>query len=562
MSAKSPLQPAGSGRAGATLGLGCAIPFGGVFFCAGCFALWMMTLRPLAQWASSLDWQPTEAVVLSSELAVSDGSDGDTYRIAIRYRYDWPPRGLAVEADPDAVLGEVPAGGPTRAYESDRYDYSHGSTNVGVDDMRAVVRAHPPGARVICFVDPADPASAVIDRGLPLTTWIGLGFSTPFIVAGLGVIGLAWHARRKTFAAASAPAPGFTAGDGETELACAESRAPALIALLFINLFWNGIVSVFVIIAVKEFGNGFIGWFLPVFLTPFVCVGAMLLAGLVRTALRYRIPPTKVWLETARPRAGELVSIRWILGDPAVHRLRVRLRVVEKASGGEDAAEADLHRELLFDSGERPVPAEGRLTFTPPADGLPPALESPSARFVWELALEGETTRRGGFDDRFNLPVGGPERFDPTPAVEPVRHAGEGVALWTAENFAPGDALVFSVERTADAAPEPTSARLGWFIDGPGKHPGAVVWEAPLRRLAPGEHQTVETRLPLAPWSVYGSLFAVRWRLEILDRKRRPLAHADLVVAPEGKIARLRPRLPEAKGKAKSWWRDIGRPSV
>lgn len=50
----------------------------------------------------------------------------------------------------------------------------------------------------------------------------------------------------------------------------------AIAGLLFINLFWNGIVGVFVVQLVKDFQ-----WFLALFLIPFEVIGLCMIAGLV-----------------------------------------------------------------------------------------------------------------------------------------------------------------------------------------------------------------------------------------------------------------------------------------
>lgn len=559
--------------------LGCAIPFGLVFIVVGCGILWMMILRPLAQVAASLRWQPVEAVVVSSSLHSERGDDGDTYRVAIRYRYDWPPPHVSVEAGPPAVLGAAPAtpGGATRAYESDRYNFSSGHTNVAVHEMRAVVAAHPPGARVVCYVDPTQPESAVIDRSPPLHVWLGFGFAI-FPLAGVGVIGFAWHARRKALSGlplrpdgtpvetndATTVKPGQardpSSSGGILKLAPSEGRASTFLGVGFITLFWNGIVSVFVIIAIKEFGQGFMGWFLPVFLIPFVAVGAVLLAAFIHSLARLFTPPAHLWLETVPPRLGSPAIVRWELRGHGVRRLRVSLHVYEEATytvGTNSTTDrVELVRETLFDSTDALALRQGRLSIALPGDALPPAFHARHNRLAWELAFHGDIPRRADLDDRFLLPVAAPAALTPALAdATPVAHPGDGLTLWTAENFAPGDTLVFTVARDTHAAPGPLTARLGWFTEGRGSADSAIVWSTPLPDLAPGADHTLETKLPLAPWSFSGALVSVEWRLEIVDRKNRPLAHARLVVSPGGEPLTLRPALPDEPKDKTPWWR-------
>jgi hypothetical protein len=52
---------------------------------------------------------------------------------------------------------------------------------------RGVVRRYPPGARAACFVNPADPSEAVLDRSLSGSQWFGVW---PLVMAGLGAVGV------------------------------------------------------------------------------------------------------------------------------------------------------------------------------------------------------------------------------------------------------------------------------------------------------------------------------------------------------------------------------------
>src|SRR5690606_1476455 len=100
------------------LGTGCSILFLVPFILIGTAIFVGMGLRPLWQSQEAERWIEVPCTVEHAELVSSRDSDGDTtYRIEVRYAYRYDGRD----------------------YRSERYDFSFGSTNVGVDGMRAAV---------------------------------------------------------------------------------------------------------------------------------------------------------------------------------------------------------------------------------------------------------------------------------------------------------------------------------------------------------------------------------------------------------------------------------------
>ena len=150
-----------------------ALVAGVIFIVIGILLLWILTLSPLLLHLASQRWEEVPARVTSSELVRSRSQStgrrpsGTTYRIAISYEYQY--------------------GGKT--YLGERYDItrSSGSTNVGVDEMRRIVRRHPVGMQTRCWVNPADPSQALIDRSLAGNYFLFMVWF-PFPFLGLGVI--------------------------------------------------------------------------------------------------------------------------------------------------------------------------------------------------------------------------------------------------------------------------------------------------------------------------------------------------------------------------------------
>jgi hypothetical protein len=106
-------------------------------FCLG--LLYVILIYPAMRMLRAREWTETPCVIQDSE--VSHHSDG-TYSVDISYTYR--------------------VGGQTLT--SDRYSLTESSSS-GFDAKQAIVDRYPAGSRTVCFVNPADPSDAVIERG-------------------------------------------------------------------------------------------------------------------------------------------------------------------------------------------------------------------------------------------------------------------------------------------------------------------------------------------------------------------------------------------------------------
>jgi len=101
-------------------------------------------LRPLRRVRSARFWRETPCVIVASSVS-EDAQESGVYRILVTYQYEF-------------------AG---RYYSSNRYSFTIGAT-AGYGGKKRVAKRLASGARAICYVNPDDPADAVIKRGL---TW-------------------------------------------------------------------------------------------------------------------------------------------------------------------------------------------------------------------------------------------------------------------------------------------------------------------------------------------------------------------------------------------------------
>jgi len=121
---------------------GCLRLFFLPFFLLSSGFLYALTLRPVLQMAEARHWAETPCVIDSSEVGYHPGDDSGSYSIDITYHY-------------------TSAGQP---YTSKRYDFAF-TSSPGLKRKQVIVDRYKPGAATVCFVSPAAPAEAVLDRG-------------------------------------------------------------------------------------------------------------------------------------------------------------------------------------------------------------------------------------------------------------------------------------------------------------------------------------------------------------------------------------------------------------
>jgi len=119
------------------------------------------------KWWDARDWRAVPATVLEADLDVRRDSDGATYRVKARYRYRFEGQTL----------------------ESERVDFHSGADNIGDYHQRMYRRldaARQSGGTVTAWVDPRDPARAVLHRDL---RWglFGVMLLFPLIFGGVAV---------------------------------------------------------------------------------------------------------------------------------------------------------------------------------------------------------------------------------------------------------------------------------------------------------------------------------------------------------------------------------------
>lgn len=363
---------------------------GGALFCGFGLGPWWGVL-------SARNWIATPCTVVSSATE-ADGDGG--LRLAIVFTY-------AVDR---------------KEYRSDTYCFSSMSSNTANAWKERVVQAHPPGRRTTCYVDPGNPARAVVERGWVPDMWWGF-FPIPFMVFGagallvaLGAIRLPTLATRPNFGSWKPvePSRARSGDDGDSGLGdarVAHPRPEAPVSLeavssprtnfflaLFMAVFANGIISVFVWHAYQQFrdhGVAGLNWFHVVFPVPFVVIGLGLIAGVLYASLALFNPrPTLTVHSRSVPLGGEL-RLQWTVAGrfESIRRFTVSLQGVEQATHRRGTTtctdRATFATTPVFETFEVLDIPEGRATVVIPADTMH-SFAAAHNKVEWSLVVHGD----------------------------------------------------------------------------------------------------------------------------------------------------------------------------
>jgi hypothetical protein len=372
---------------------GCLVAFFSVFALFGALGFWATTVRPVLAMVSALSWREASCVVLSSQVAVS-GSSKPTYRADILYAY--------------SVDG--------RSYQSNRYRFDDWSSS-GRQAKEEIVASLSPGTRTACWVDPVDPRRAVIERGFSPAYLLGL-FPLIFFAIGAGGIGWTLHNVRRKDAPAGLqvnPAAAFgvsaPAESGPLELRPTATPLGKLVAVTLITLFWDGIVSVFVVNLYQSWREGSRPDGCAVlFLVPFALIGLLLIYATVRQLLILFNPRVHLILTPGTLPVGGIGSLEWRLSGRGggVRRLRIVLEGREEAwyqSGKSTQTVRNVFSSIAVvdTTAEAEIPA-GSARIDVPAE-IPPSFKATHNKIVWTLKATCEIAGWPDSDDDYEVLV-------------------------------------------------------------------------------------------------------------------------------------------------------------
>ena len=364
-----------------------SVAFFGIFAAVGAVALYFVTILPALKILDARDWNAVPCTVVSSRVQSHSSDDGTTYSVDILYAYE--------------VHG--------RELRANRYNFMGGSSS-GYDGKARIVAQYPPGAKSICYVNPEDANDTVLQRGFTPVMWVGL-FPLVFLVIGIagmcGKIGPVAAARKVDFVGKNT-----RPGEAVVLKPSASPLAKFLGGLLF-SLFWNGIVSVFVVHVWGMWRTGRGGgekWFLTLFLIPFVVIGIGMVFFTIHSFWGLFSPRVRLRLSQASVGLGESVELSWEFAGSAdkVRDLQLRLegrQELDEGSGKNRRTTKDVFytAELAHFTSTNDIRA-GSVLCTLPSDQAPSDSEG-SQRVVWTIKLKAAIEFGADLSDEYPIHV-------------------------------------------------------------------------------------------------------------------------------------------------------------
>ena len=315
---------------------GCGYLFGGLFVLIGLVAFVFTFVVPVIHILGAQSWPATPCKILGTSIKSHSGKH-TTYSCEVNYTY---------------TVG-------SGVYFSDRWSFANKGSG-SYSSATATQASYPSGMATVCYVDPANPQVAVLNKGFNAEVASGLVPLLFSLVGGLLIWGMKFGTRNAAASKVSwrpQSGPAVDAGPGAGRPAAVpvstspfdspfsnlnatapapaggsmSSRAPApagplvlrplggpLVArafgLLAIAAFWDGMVGVGGSAFVHGFRGSLLVIFPVLFFIPFFLIGLGLTLAAIGSFLALGNARPTVTLSRSTVRPGESIDITWQLG--------------------------------------------------------------------------------------------------------------------------------------------------------------------------------------------------------------------------------------------------------
>jgi hypothetical protein len=191
-------------------------------------------------------------------------------------------------------------------------------------------------------------------------------------------------------------------------------RIKSLLGSLMVALFWNGITSVFVTIAVKSWLTGHPEWFLTLFIIPFVLIGLAMIGYTFYQFLALFNPAPKLTLESSEITLNHPTKLQWMIPSRADRLSRFRLYLVGEESaeyrrGTDTVTDTRIfHEQLLFETSSPRKAGKGSVSITLPANTMT-SWSSSHNSIQWKLVIKGDISLWPDINDRYEIDVIAPD---------------------------------------------------------------------------------------------------------------------------------------------------------
>lgn len=373
----------------------------------------------LPAWRANTKYVEGRCVVLDKRI-VEIRDDGTTYRPEIHIKYTVSGREFQIWT-----------------YDAAKVSSSGRAGKQNILDQFTVGKEYP------CWHDPDDPSKAVLVRGFSWTMLLPL---FPLIFVVIGLVGMVYSLRggstkeRKPadsdFGSFDATAPAGQSGGGSElvefptvpvkdlsdqpgktlkyRLSPSISPGCALIGILVGGIFWNGMVSVFVTLAVRSHLAGKPEWFLTIFLIPFVLIGIGIVFAFFRQLLvTTGVGPTEAEISDHPLRPGGAYQLFVSQsGNLQMNDLRVLLVCEEAATYRQGTStstdtrrvfEQELFRNEAFEI-QKGLPYETRCELLVPP-GAMHSFEVSNNKIKWKIVIAGDVAGWPNFERDYPVVV-------------------------------------------------------------------------------------------------------------------------------------------------------------
>lgn len=274
-----------------TLGSAGEALFFALMFAAGtAFLVLLLARKVVPEWRANHDFRQLTAVALDRRVGESRDGDGNAvYRPEVKIRYELDGAN----------------------YEIWTYDIT-GTWSNSRPDVESLVDQIQVGREYLCWYDPLEPDVAVIARGYSWWFWLMLLVPSGFIlIGGAGLVYSLWDwgkspehraaqgelGQLDLFEEIDAAAKDYPMVPHDENLTNSPGtklkyRLPVhgsqgwrLFAATTACLLWNGLVALFVVIAVRQHLRGEPDWWLDAFVLPFLLAGGLLSYFFIRALL-------------------------------------------------------------------------------------------------------------------------------------------------------------------------------------------------------------------------------------------------------------------------------------
>ncbi|MBN2718100.1 MAG: DUF3592 domain-containing protein [Deltaproteobacteria bacterium] len=331
--------------------------------------LWFLVLSPVIQVAKSDSWIDTPCTIVENRLDETvDDDNTRLYQPVVRYQYR---------------LNGV-------SFDSDRIDFGPVSATNIRNEASTVLSQYSRGTTTHCFVNPENPAQAVLKRqaGHHVLRWLVASLGIIFVIVGLSII-----VRNNPFR--SSQNDSKNREYGKIVLTPFAQRRKQTIVGIFATLFWNGIVSVFVVFWLRGLLDGtasgaFETWGLGLFLLPFAVIGVGMVVSLLKTFLKNFAPAVSLSLESCDWVMGSTVRLQWTVPAHAqLNRFELDFICEESVTyrrGTDTTTDTEVVAVFPIARETGRVQSSGSVQFHVPTNVMP-NFESPNNRINWKIRV-------------------------------------------------------------------------------------------------------------------------------------------------------------------------------